>query len=122
MDRHNGDRAAKELRKAPREKSVGCTARYASTVRGTAIGLECLGSPTPELVANRRALRGRAPLLLVSKHQPTLLQVIRRHFDGHAIAGKRFDAILPHLAGGIGDDLVPGVELDARFRVQLATA
>ena len=74
MDRPNGGRAAKELRKALlKKKSVGCRPRAAPTVRGTAIGLECLGSPTPELVANRRALRGRAPLLLVSKHQPTLL-------------------------------------------------
>src|SRR5271157_2739760 len=94
MDRHNGGRAAKELPVTPHGREAWALGRgWHRRLAAMAIALDYLGSPTPELVANRRALRGRAPLLLVSKHQPTLLQVIRRHFDSHAIAGQRLDAI-----------------------------
>src|SRR5689334_3765399 len=57
------------------------------------------------------------PLVLVAEDQAALFEVVGRHLDGDAVAGQRLDAVLLHLAGGVGDDLVPGVELHAVARV-----
>jgi hypothetical protein len=49
----------------------------------------------------------------VAEDQAALLEVVGRHLDGDAVAGKGLDAVLLHLAGRVGHDLVPGVELNA---------
>src|SRR5579872_4354927 len=56
-------------------------------------------------------------LVLMAEYQPAFLQVIGRHLDRHPVACKRLDPVLLHLAGGIGNDLVPGIELHAVARV-----
>src|SRR3954452_12549305 len=76
-------------------------------------------SAAPELAALRRpAGTGRAgPLVLVTEDQPALFQIIGRHLDGDPVAGERFDAILLHLARGVGNYFMPRVELHAIARV-----
>src|SRR5262249_47177201 len=69
-------------------------------------------------LAARRASGGRAwTLVLVAEDQPALLEVVRRHLDGHAVAGQGLDAVLLHLARGVGDDLVTCIELYAVARI-----
>src|SRR5216683_3506079 len=71
--------------------------------------------PAAELAARRCTTRGSATraLVLVTEDEPAFLQIIGRHFDRHPIARQRFDPVLFHLAGGVGHDLVPGIELHA---------
>ena len=57
--------------------------------------------------------RRAGTLVLVTENQPTLLEVIGRHLHRHAVSCQGLDAVLLHLAGGIGNDLVSGVELHA---------
>src|SRR5690606_3717053 len=45
-------------------------------------------------------------------------EVVRRHFDEHLVAGENADAVLAHAAGGMGDDLMIVLELDAKHRVR----
>src|SRR6266480_5344018 len=71
--------------------------------------------PAPELAA-RRPTTGRPAtrtLVLVAEDQPALLQIVRRHLDRHPIACQRLDPVLFHLAGGVGDNFVSGIELHA---------
>src|SRR5260221_9928251 len=72
-------------------------------------------SPATELAAGRCATRSAAArtFVLVTEDQPALLQVIGRHLDRRPIARQRLDPVLFHLAGGVGDDLVSGIELHA---------
>src|ERR1700752_579312 len=80
-----------------------------------------LSAPSELAAALRSALGPRAggsrPLVLVAEDQAALLEVVGRHLDGDAIAGQRLDAVLLHLAGSVGDDLVACVELHAVARV-----
>src|SRR5262245_54536130 len=48
----------------------------------------------------------------------TLGQVVRRHLDQHLVAGKHPDTVLAHAAGGVSDDLVLVLELDAESGVR----
>src|SRR6202166_5005827 len=69
-----------------------------------------------ELAARRCTTRAPAAtrtLVLVTEDEPAFLKVIGRHFDRHPIARQRLDPVLFHLAGGVGDDLVSGIELHA---------
>src|ERR1700688_507556 len=72
----------------------------------------------PELLPLRRPAGRSGALVLVAEDQPALLEVIRRHLDGDAVARERLNAVLLHLAGRVGDDHLPGVELDAIARVR----
>src|SRR5258708_1206689 len=76
-------------------------------------------SPATELAARRCATRSAAArtFVLVTEDQPALLQVIGRHLDRHPIARQRLDPVLFHLAGGVGGELVSGIELHAVTRV-----
>src|SRR5208282_4687993 len=74
-------------------------------------------SATAKLVALRRPTDRRRPLVLVAKDHAALFQVIGRNFDGHPIAGQRFDPVFLHPAGGIGDQRMSVVELHAVARV-----
>src|SRR3954454_24711283 len=56
-------------------------------------------------------------LVLVPENQAALLQVVGRHLNGHSVARQRLDPVLFHLAGGVGDDLVTGIELHAVARI-----
>src|SRR5439155_20536692 len=76
--------------------------------------------PAAELAAARRpATRGSGTgtLVLVTEDQATLLQIVGRHFDRDPIARQRLDPVLLHLAGGVGNNLVSGVELHAVARI-----
>src|SRR5262252_3693459 len=48
---------------------------------------------------------------------PTARQVVRRDFDGHAVARDDADEVLAHLAADVSEDLVPAVHLDAELGV-----
>src|SRR5208282_4602774 len=74
-------------------------------------------SATTKLVALRRPTDRRRPLVLVAKDHATLFQIVGRNFDGHPIAGQRFDAVFLHPAGGVGDQRMSVVELNAVARV-----
>src|SRR3954449_12102563 len=67
--------------------------------------------------AARRSARAARTLILVTKDQPALLQIVGRHLDRHPIACQRLDAVLLHLAGRVGDNFMSGVELHAVARV-----
>src|SRR5258707_10606348 len=73
--------------------------------------------PGAELAAGWCAERGSPPtagtLVLVTEDEPALFKIIGRHLDRHPIARQRLDAVLFHLAGGVGNDLVSGIELHA---------
>src|ERR1051326_2981856 len=48
----------------------------------------------------------------------TFGQVVRSHLDHHLVAGQHTDAVLAHLAGGMGDDhVIIGDQLHAEVRV-----
>src|SRR5665213_2426034 len=70
---------------------------------------------TAELTARRCTTRRSATrtFILVTENKAALLKVIWRHLDRHPIARQRLDPVLFHLAGGVGDDLMPGIELHA---------
>src|SRR5277367_3122175 len=91
-----------------------------AVMRGFEAGLDCCLAAA-ELAAARRCTTrcagGAGALVLVAKDQPPLLKVIWRHLDRHPIARQRLDPVLLHLARGIGDNLVPGIELHAIARV-----
>src|SRR6516225_2586791 len=75
--------------------------------------------------ALRRAARGASTagaraggtLVLVAENQPTLFEVVGGHLDRDAVAGQGLDAVLFHLAGGVGHDLVTCIELHAVARI-----
>src|SRR5262245_60512863 len=66
------------------------------------------GIRAPRADVRARPARGR---LLEAEGDPTLGQVVGRHFHVDAVAGEHADAVLAHLAGGVGQDLVVVVEL-----------
>jgi hypothetical protein len=73
-------------------------------------------SPT-ELIALRRPTNRPGPFVLVAKDQPAFFQIVGRHFDRHSIPGQGFDPVLPHSSGGIGNERMAVVELNAVTRV-----
>src|SRR6185312_4296057 len=76
--------------------------------------------PAEELTAARRSAprgAGARALVLVTEDQAALLQIVGRHFDRDPIARQRLDPVLLHLAGGVGNNLVSGVELHAVTRI-----
>ncbi len=52
-------------------------------------------------------------IVLMPEDQSPLFQIIGGHFDSDAIPGQGFDPILFHPTGGVGDELMPVVELNA---------
>src|SRR5215469_7223775 len=71
----------------------------------------------PEHAFCSRACR-RSALVLVAENDAPLGEIIGRHLDGDAVAGKHADARLLHAAGGIGKRLVVIVEFHAKPRVR----
>src|SRR6266699_867186 len=72
--------------------------------------------PAAELAApRRRTARAGAgwTLVLVTENQPALLEVVGRHLDRHPVPGQCLDPVLLHFSRGVGNDLVPGIELHA---------
>src|SRR5262245_15768127 len=67
--------------------------------------------------ALRSGARRSRTLVLVAEDQAAFLKIVGRHLDGDAVAGQRLDAVLLHLAGGVGDDFVPCIQLHAVARV-----
>src|SRR5690348_9479263 len=81
-------------------------------------GLSAAELATAPLLATGCATGGSArTFILVAENQPAFLKVVGRHLDRNPVARQRLDAVLLHLAGGIGHDLVAGVELHAVARV-----
>src|ERR1043166_1781382 len=99
--------------------SQGKRARHENATRDRPAS--SLPAPSELAATLRPALRsgacGSRPLVLVAENQAALLEVVGRHFDGDAIAGQCLDAFFLHLAGGVGDDFVPCIELHAVARV-----
>src|SRR6516162_2285538 len=79
--------------------------KLASALRRAARGASAAGS------------RAGGTLVLVAENQPTLFEVVRGHLDRDAVAGQGLDAVLFHLAGGVGHDLVTCIELHAVARI-----
>src|SRR5689334_15629648 len=71
---------------------------------------------TLERAAAGAAGGGRA-LVLVAEDHAALVEVVGRHLDRDLVAGQHADAVLAHLAAGVGDDVVAVLELDAEAAV-----
>src|SRR6185437_7686761 len=56
--------------------------------------------------------------LFEAEGDAALAEVVGRHLDIDAVAGKHADAVLAHLARGVRQHLVIVVELDAEMRVR----
>src|SRR3954471_17382820 len=73
--------------------------------------------PAAELASTGRCTTRSAgvarTLILVPEDQPALFQIVGRHFDRDPISCQRLDPVLLHLACGVGNNLVSGVELHA---------
>jgi hypothetical protein len=69
--------------------------------------------PSPELIALRRTADRTGPFVAMAEDHSPLLQIIGRHFDRYPIAGQRFDPVLFHPAGGVGDKGMAIIELHA---------
>src|ERR1700690_2590105 len=80
--------------------SWGLSAAKLAALRRTALG------------ARGTASSARA-FVLVSEDQSAFFQIVRRHLDRYPVARQGLDPVFLHLACGIGNDLVPCVELDA---------
>ena len=61
--------------------------------------------------------RCRSHSLLEAECDPTLGEIIGRHLDIDAIACQHADAVLAHLAGGMGQNLVLIIELHSKHRI-----
>ena len=55
--------------------------------------------------------------LLEAVGDTTLGQIVGRHLDQNLVAGQHANAVLAHAAGGVSDDLVFVLELDAESGV-----
>lgn len=60
---------------------------------------------------------GKRRGLFVPEGDAALGKVIGRHFDIHLVARQNADAVLAHLARGVGQDFVAIVQLDAEHGV-----
>src|SRR6266850_6496520 len=86
-------------------------------MRGRVVVLSAAELTAALRCAARRSARAAGTLILVTEDQPALLQIVGRHLDRHPIARQRLDAVLLHLAGGVGDNFMSGIELPAVARV-----
>src|SRR5689334_18648684 len=86
-------------------------------------GVECglsaaeLAPAALRLATGPACRRSARTLILVAENQPALLEIVGRHLDGDTVACQRLDAVLFHLAGGVGDNFVARIELHAIARV-----
>lgn len=87
-----------------------CELCILSSVRG--LGRAHLFS---EIVAPFR--RASLACVALTKNNPTLREIIGRHFEMHPVAHDRADAKFAHLAGSVGDNLVLVVEPDCEASV-----
>jgi hypothetical protein len=89
----------------------------------TGLILSEIGDPQQYRVsASQKGLRAGGRLVPA---RPSLCRKINRpspdcmrHSDTHAIAGQSLDPALLHPAGGVGDDFMAGVKLNAKARVR----
>src|ERR1700688_4421428 len=56
--------------------------------------------------------------LLVAEDDPAARQVVGRKVDPDAVADQDADVELAHLAGGVGEDGLAGLQLDLEHRVR----
>ena len=56
-------------------------------------------------------------LFLVPECDSTLAQIVGTHLDFHAITRQNLDVVHTHLAGDVGHDGVPILELDTETRI-----
>src|SRR5262245_32861397 len=78
--------------------------------RVAAWSCSCTGPPLAAWIAMVRARSGAVD-------DAAARQVVRRHFDGHAVTRDDADEVLAHLAGDVGEDLVTALDLDAELGV-----
>ena len=97
---------SRRSRRARRRRASRPIWRSRSSRRGTCAG-------------QHQALRRRSArrALAEAVGDAALGQVVGRHLHQHLVAGQHADAVLAHLAGGVGDDLVVVFELHAERRV-----
>src|ERR1700722_14624353 len=73
--------------------------------------------PAAKLAGRRRTTRRAATatrtLVLVTEDESAFFKIIWRHLDRHPVTRQRLDPVLFHFAGGVGDDLVSRIQLDA---------
>jgi hypothetical protein len=55
---------------------------------------------------------------LVAKHDPSLIEIVRRHLNRDAIAGGHSDPVFLHAARGVGNDGMPIVHLHPNTAVR----
>src|SRR3954447_16135733 len=74
---------------------------------------------SPETALRRAALAAGygSARVLVAEVDAALVEIVRRHLHGHAVASQDADAVLLHPPGCVGDDDVSVVELHAAARV-----
>src|ERR1700743_3923576 len=66
----------------------------------------------------RRTQGPKEPRLAEAVSDTTLGEIVWRHLDHDLVAGQHADAVLAHLAGGMGDnDVVIGDQLHAEGRI-----
>src|SRR5579862_6445175 len=73
--------------------------------------------PPAELITLRRATDRSGSFVLVAKDHTSFFQIIGRHFHCHPVPGKGLDPVLLHSAGGIDDERMAVIELNAISRV-----
>jgi len=69
-------------------------------------------------MALRRTAGRCGAFVFVPKDQPAFFEVVRRYFHRHPVAGERLDPVLLHSSGGIGDEHVAVIELNAVARIR----
>src|SRR5262245_44972616 len=78
-------------------------------------------SAPPELLCRCGSPRRRghaASGILVPENHAALVEIIGRHLDSHAVSRERLNAVLAHLAGGVSNQGVAVVELNAISRIR----
>src|SRR6478735_5140227 len=66
----------------------------------------------------RRTHDANEPRLSKAVGDTTLGQIVRSHLNHHLVAGQHTDAVLAHLAGGMGDDhVIIGDQLHTEVRI-----
>src|SRR5687768_9647227 len=77
-----------------------------------------LATSAAEDGAARRRARLRRARVLVAEIDPSLGEVVRRHFHRDAIPRKNSDAVLFHAPGGVGNNLVSILELNTATSIR----
>jgi hypothetical protein len=78
---------------------------------------QAIRSAAPELRVLRRATDWTCTVILMTKHEASLFQIVGRNLDRDPIAGKGLDPIFLHSAGRVGDQLMAVIETNSKTSV-----